>query len=257
MTTAPTPNVLEEIQRALRDNDGNLGVVFRLIESGRTSPSEMVTEGGLANSGHASNLIRYIKTILEGEIPTSPSRSEAAGRTIGGLIRTFEFSAESRLYLQDLRTELDEYATNASALQIENAQLEKQSEKLATVAEQTGGVYVYSFPVYIKTPAKTDPDRYWLKVGMTERIVEMRIADQTRSTAMPEDPLILRVYRSASLSNSDLERKFHRILQSAGHNRTEAKHGGKEWYATNIEFIDEIAETLGLDIQGNDITHES
>ena len=255
MAMTPTSNVLEEVQNALRNNDGNLGVVFRLLESGLNSPSEMVAEGGIANTGHASNLIRYIKTILEGDIPTSPTRSEAAGRTIGGLIRSFEFSAESRLYLQDLRSELDEYATNASAVQIENAQLEKQSETLATVAEQTGGVYVYSFPAYIRTPAKTDPDRYWLKVGMTERIVEMRIADQTRSTAMPEDPLILRVYRSGSLSNADLEKKFHRILQSAGHNRTEAKHGGKEWYATNLDFLDEIAETLELEIQGNDIPY--
>lgn len=253
MASAPEPKVLDEIQRALRINEGNLGVVFRLFESGLTSPSEMVAEGGIANAGHASNLIRYIKSILQGNIPASPTRSEAAGRTIGGLIRAFEFSSETRLYLQDLRSELDEHATNASAVQLENAQLEKQSETLATVAEQSGGVYVYSFPAYIKTPAKTDPDRYWLKVGTTERIVGMRIADQTRSTAMPEDPLILRVYRSENVSNSELEKKFHRILQSAGHNRTESKHGGKEWYATNLDFLDEIAETLGLKIQGNEI----
>ena len=253
MTATPSPHVLDEIRLALRNNEGNLGVVFRLIESGFTSPSEMVTEGGIANTGHASNLIRYIRAILEASIPASPSRSEAAGRTIGGLIRAFEFSAESRLYLQDLRSELDERATNASAVQLENAELEKRSETLAKVAEQAGGVYVYSFPAYIKTPAKTDPDRYWLKVGTTERIVEMRIADQTRSTAMPEDPLILRVYRSENVSNSELEKKFHRILQSAGHNRTESKHGGKEWYATNLDFLDEIAEMLGLQIQGNEI----
>jgi len=253
MATTPSPDVLEEIQLALRNNDGNLGVVFRLMENGLTSPSEMVNEGGIANSGHASNLIRYIKTILEGSIPPSPSRSEAAGRTIGGLLRAIEFSPESRLYLQDLRSELDKNATNASALQLENAQLERQSETLATVAEQTGGVYVYSFPAYIRTPAKIDPDRYWLKVGMTDRVVGMRIADQTRSTAMPEDPLILRVYRSGTLSNTELEKKFHRILQSAGHNRTEAKHGGKEWYATNLDFLDEIAETLGLNIQENEL----
>jgi hypothetical protein len=252
MATAPLPHVLDEIQRALRSNEGNLGVVFRLLESGLTSQSEMVAEGGIANTGHASNLIRYIKSIIQGNIPASPTRAEAAGRTIGGLIRTFEFSPETRLYLQDLRSDLDEYSTNASAVRLENSQLEKQSETLATIAEQTGGVYVYTFPAYKRTPAKTDPDRYWLKVGMTDRIVEMRIADQTRSTAMPEDPLVLRVYRSVSASNSELEKKFHRILQSAGHNRTEARHGGKEWYATNLEFLDEIAGTLGLDIQGNE-----
>ena len=254
MATAPDPKVLDEIQRALRINEGNLGVVFRLIESGLTSPSEIVAEGGIANTGHASNLIRYIKSILQGNIPASPTRSEAAGRTIGGLIRAFEFSPETRLYLQDLRSELDEYANNASAIQSENSEREKQSETLANIAEQTGGVYVYSFPAYIRTPAKTDPDRYWLKVGMTDRIVEMRIADQTRSTAMPEDPLILRVYQSSSISNAELEKKLHRILESAGHSRTEARHGGKEWYATNLEFLDEIAETLGLDIQGNEFS---
>lgn len=251
MALTPSPIVRDEIRRALQINDGNLGLVFGLFERGVTSPSEIVTEGGIANTGYASNLMRYIRTILDGEIPNSPSRAAAAGRTIGGLIRTFEFSEESRLYLQDLRSELDEYANNSDAIQIEENLLEKQSDILATMAEQAGGVYVYSFPTYIRTPAKTDPDRYWMKVGMTDRVVDMRIADQTRSTAMPEDPLILRVYRSNSVSNAELEKKLHRILQSAGHSRTVARHGGREWYATNLDLLDEIAEALELDIQGN------
>jgi len=253
MASEPTPLILEEIKVALRNNDGVLGAIFRLIEQDITTPSEVVAQGGISNIGHASNVISHIRSITEGSIPKSPSRAEAAGRTIGGLLRTnANFSPDTRLYLQDLRIELDTYATNVSARQAENEQFERASEALEENIEQNGGVYVYSFPAYIKSPAKLDPERFWFKIGMTERVVSMRIADQTRSTAMPEDPWILRVYRSETASNADLERTFHRMLEAAGHSRTQAKHGGREWYATNLDFLDQIAETLGLQVEGQD-----
>jgi hypothetical protein len=253
MTSKASLVVINEIKDALLANEGQLGAVFRLYENGTTGLSDIVSESAVANIGAASNLVCYIETIITGDIPTAPSRAAGAGRTIGGLIRSFEFTPDSRLYLQDLRIQLDDYATNTVALQVETAQFEKQSDNLASLVEQAGGVYVYSFPTYIRNPAKTDPERFWFKIGMTDRIVGMRIADQTRSTAMPEDPLIMRVYRSEKASNTELETKFHSILTAAGHNRTEARHGGKEWFATNLEFLDALAVTLDLEVLRNEI----
>jgi hypothetical protein len=92
-------------------------------------------------------------------------------------------------------------------------------------------------------PAKVDPERFWFKVGQTGRVVERRIADQLRSTAMPEDPVILRIYTSHStapsgppVSSAELEKKFHKLLGAAGHSKTNARPGGTEWFATTTEF---------------------
>ena len=251
MPNSPSEQIVEEISQALRSNEGNLGIAFRLFESGITSPTEVANQGGIANSGYSGNLIRSIRSILDGDIPRSPSIAAATGRTIGGLIRVNKFTPDAKLYLQDLRSELDEYAYNSDAIEVENSLLGSESDSLINEVETVGGVYVYTFPTYLRVPAKLDPERFWLKIGMTERVVDMRIADQTRSTAMPEDPFVLRVYRSDQLTNTELEKMFHKMLQAAGHYRTEARHGGKEWYATNLEFLDQIAETLNLRISGN------
>ena len=76
---------------------------------------------------------------------------------------------------------------------------------------------------------------------------------------MPEDPVILRVYTDpkgespdAQVNYGDLEKKFHNLLMSAGHSKTSARSGGTEWFATTLEFLDEIAETLKLAIETRD-----
>ncbi len=216
--------------------------------------SDIVEQGSASNAGVVSNDKAAIRAVLEAEIPKSPTRSRGSGRFVGGLLRANpDFSIGARDYLVNLRDALDTYALDESAQNIEDRGLEKVSEELEKTIETIGGVYVYTFPTYLKNPIKADPERFWFKVGRTEQIVEMRIANQTRQTAMPEDPLILRVYQSEAISTTDLESKIHKMLVSAGHNRTEAKHGGREWFATSLEFLDEIASLLGLTILKNEI----
>jgi hypothetical protein len=130
---------------------------------------------------------------------------------------------------------------------------------LTQKVERLGGVYVYTFPTYLKVPAKYDPERFWLKIGQTGRVVEKRVSDQLRSTAMPEDPVILRVYTDpkgdadgSEVDYAALEKKFHKLLMSAGHSKTSARSGGTEWFATTLEFLDEIAEILILDVETRD-----
>jgi hypothetical protein len=84
--------------------------------------------------------------------------------------------------------------------------------------------------------------------------------DQLRSTAMPEDPIILRVYTENIILSEDssvdygaLEKKFHQLLVSAGHSKTTSRSGGSEWFATTVEFLDQIALTLGLAIEKREV----
>jgi len=43
--------------------------------------------------------------------------------------------------------------------------------------------------------------------------------------------------------------RFHRLLESADHARSTARTGGNEWFLTSVRFLDEIANTLGLERQ--------
>jgi len=256
----PSPEVLFEINQALRNNTGALGKVARAIADGVTSISEMVSIGAGANSGHSGNLARVYNFIQDGNPPSAPSRAAIAGRSIAGLLRDNpSLSADAITYLRELRQLVDSIEKNDEAVASEQSQLIKASEELTQKVEKLGGVYVYSFPTYLRVPAKVDPERFWLKIGQTGRVVEKRVSDQLRSTAMPEDPVILRVYTDPKSTDTGsqadyaaLEKQFHNQLMAAGHSKTSARSGGTEWFATTLEFLDAIAEILKLEIETRD-----
>ena len=260
LLSTPKPEILAEINQALQANTGALGKVARAMAEGVTSPTAMAALGAGANSGHAGNLARVVNFIQDGVPPTAPSRAAVAGRCIGGLLRDNPgLSSEAVSHLQQLRNVVDSVEKDDEARAGEATRLSKASEELTQKVEKLGGVYVYTFPTYLMVPAKVDPERFWLKIGRTGRVVEKRVSDQLRSTAMPEDPVILRVYTdprgdsgSSEVDYSALEKKFHKLLMSAGHSKTSARSGGTEWFATTLEFLDEIAETLDLDIETRD-----
>lgn len=260
MILTPRPEVINEIFKALQANTGALGRVARAMAEGVTSPTEMASIGAGANSGHSGNLARVVRYISDGLPPTAPSRAAVAARSIRGLLRDNpDLSAEAVKYLMDLRELADSIEKNDDARAGEASQLQEASDELTQKVAQLGGVYVYTFPTYLMVPAKIDPERFWLKIGQTGRVVEQRVLDQLRSTAMPEDPVILRVYTDPKVSLDqnqanypDLEKKFHKLLIAAGHSKTTARSGGSEWFATTVEFLDQIAQTLELDIENRE-----
>jgi T5orf172 domain len=261
LISSPSSDVYAEISAALKSNTGALGKVARAMADGVTSPTVMAALGAGANSGHAGNLARVISYIQDGVAPTAPSRAAVAGRSIGGLLRDNPaLSIEAVRYLQALRNQVDSVEKNDEARAGEESQLQEASEELTQTVEKLGGVYVYTFPTYLMVPAKVDPERFWLKIGQTGRVVEKRVMDQLRSTAMPEDPVILRVYTdkqedsgSAQVDYAALEKKFHQLLMSAGHSKTTSRAGGSEWFATTVEFLDQIALTLELAIEKREL----
>lgn len=257
MIQAPSTEVMNELNAALRASTGVLGKVARAMAEGVTSPTELASLGAGANSGHSGNLARVVRYVQHGIPPTAPSRAAKTGRSIGGLLRDNPgLSTEAVAYLQALRQQVDNIEKDDDARAGEATELTKASEELSQKVEKLGGVYVYTFPTYLMVPVKSDPERFWLKIGQTGRVVNKRVSEQLRSTAMPEDPVILRVYTDpkgdsvgSEVDYGALEKKFHKLLMSAGHSKTLARTGGTEWFATTLEFLDEIAETLDLDIE--------
>ena len=125
------------------------------------------------------------------------------------------------------------------------------SEQLATrSAEAKGvpGVYVYSLPHYLAHHVDSDTRRTLFKVGHSSVDAFGRANAQGRFTALPEDPILLRIYPCDQSAKAEAE--FHGRLSQAGHLRPgPTTRAGIEWFLTKIDFLDNIANELGLEIQ--------
>ena len=103
-----TPELHQELAQALRSNDGQLGKVFALLESGSVTNRELVDGFAAANQGAAANLRVTVKAVLDGVFPSGPSVAAQSRRSIGGLIRDNPgLSEAARSHLEDLRTKLE------------------------------------------------------------------------------------------------------------------------------------------------------
>jgi hypothetical protein len=223
------------------------------MEAGASTNRELVEGGATGGPGAVANLRVAVRALLDEKIPTGPTVALMAGRSVGGVLRDNpDLSEAARNYLLDLRSRLDAVAADSAAIEQEDEALELNSKELEKRLEQKPGVYVYTLPSFHRTVQRTDPDRYWFKVGKTDRAAGVRVGEQMRATGLPEDPWIARVYRHPERLPKDIERDFHVLLEGAGHVRASSRHSGRDWYATNLEFLDAIAGVLGCEIDAND-----
>jgi hypothetical protein len=130
----------------------------------------------------------------------------------------------------------------------ERAAVDKEARLATTEAEAaaSAGIYVYTLPHYWHYPFDLETGRTLLKVGRSDRDAIRRFREQTRTTALPEDPILLRVYLT-DVDSAPVERQFHELLEAAGHDRSTARTGGREWFLTSLRFLDQIAIALKLD----------
>lgn len=110
----------------------------------------------------------------------------------------------------------------------------------------TPGIYVYTLPHYLRHPFDPESGRTLLKVGRPERDTYDRVRNQGRITALPEDPIHLRVYPTENTTG--YEREFHTWLTDADHERSRSLRGGSEWFLTSTKFLDRVAHSLGLTV---------
>jgi hypothetical protein len=248
-----TSHVRDELAEALRDNNGQLGKVFALLELGETTNRELVDGQAAANQGAAANLRTTVKVVLDGIMPKGPSVAAQSRRSIGGILRDNpELSVDARAHLEMLRDQLEAIATDYAGIETEEESLKQRTKVLEQSLETLPGVYVYTLPSLRRTVQKTDPDRFWFKVGKSDRAAGVRVGEQMRATGLPEDPWIARVYRHPTSTPKEIEDQIHLLLNAAGHSQATGRHSGREWYATNLEFLDALAHSLGCDATQND-----
>lgn len=105
-------------------------------------------------------------------------------------------------------------------------------EEIAEEAGPTtdGWLYAFTFPELIKK------EPFPIKIGMTIRDVEERVADQCRGSAIFSQPKILKSWRVRKVSLT--ERTVQNLLKLSGQWKSEAP--GAEWFITTLAEIERV-----------------
>jgi hypothetical protein len=236
--------VREELQTYLAADPSRAGEMYRLIAEGLAADTIAGRLGG--GAGGAWQYRRMVRALLEGNLPSAPAVALAAARRYRTALKSPGFSAAARSYLQANLDELERRASDPGRLDEEGQRASEQTQQAE--ARNETGVYVYALPHYIRYPYDQASGRTLLKVGCSDSDVIVRFRSQTRTTALPEEPILLRIYRTGRDSAARAEVTFHRLLDAADHSRTIGKSAGREWFLTHTRFLDEMAKTLNLDI---------
>lgn len=189
---------------------------------------------------------RTIRSLLEGDLPTAPTVALRVARTYRGLLSSGRMSQAARKYLETNLAELERRANDETARVFEVRRAKAQTEEAE--ARNEVGIYVYALPHYLRYPFDAETGRTLMKVGRSDSDIILRFRNQTRTTALPEEPILLRIYRSDSGSTATTENNFHRLLEAADHARSVARSAGREWFVTSTRFLDEVARVMGLQI---------
>ncbi|MER6936518.1 GIY-YIG nuclease family protein [Nocardioides sp. NPDC127514] len=233
-----------EVDRFLEADETVLGRLWQ-YEKRNLSPQQMADEEGTASTGWVSSYRTLVRVLRDGEVPTSPSVAQAAGRKVRAWLKGLDLSPQLReaLVAQEELIMSRAEDRSAQAEEVEHAaEISKQAEE-----NNTPGIYVYTLPHYLRHPYDPATGRTLLKVGHSSVDAYFRAGSQGRLTALPEDPILLRIY---PVENSALaERAFHAWLRDADHPGSRARRGGSEWFVTSTKFLDRVARSMGLSVE--------
>jgi hypothetical protein len=235
-----------EIRSIFENEDSQLADIWRRTQAGETA--DQIREAfGNSMPNFVWNYTRTARAILDGDLPTAPTVSLSAARTLRRMLKQYDFTPATQKVLESRLAILENNAANPEAKSAEVVGAQVATSKAEDNA--TPGVYVYALPHYLRHPYDEESGRTLLKVGMANRSVIKRFRDQIRTTALPEEPVLLRVYPCPEEASHATEATFHRLLVAADHDRSKARTGGTEWFLSSTRFLDEVASTLGLEIR--------
>lgn len=240
----PSEEVRAEIVSFLEQDNSRAGQVYRLQVKG-LSPQQIAEELDVASSGFVWGSARQVRALLEGDLPTAPTVARRGARKFRSVQKSGAWSPEASDYLEHQTRELERRINDDSARAAEVQRAKSETEKAE--ARNEVGVYVYSLPHYLLHPYEPDSGRTLMKVGRSDSDVIQRFRNQTRITALPEEPVLLRIYRIGNGETAEAEKTFHRLLEAADHYRSVARTAGREWFVTSTRFLDELARALRFD----------
>ena len=247
---------IQEIEAALEVDEYRLGEVFREKQKDPKKQAKVIAKDmGLGTSGTVYTNLRAIELLTEGYVRKNIkpiSANQMAGMLKGFAKRHRDLLSEkTQDRLAGMADELDKLARDEEAITQENDEIERDSK---AERENVPGVYVYTYPHYMRHPIREADEvelnpRTYLKVGVSKTGMDDRVKNQAK-TYMPEPPLILRRYRVPDGDLNAAEKRLHNHLQTAGHGRlwTRGANMGKEWFLTQLDFLDSTSDLMGLEL---------
>lgn len=233
-----------EVEQLLEADRTVLGRLFWYEREGLT-PEEMTEREGVSSRGWVYSYRTLLRVLRDGEVPDAPTVAAAAARRLRAWLKKPELSPELREALARQEAVVQSRADDARAFDKEVSEAVETGRKAEAVG--TPGIYVYTLPHYLKHPVDEGTGRTLLKVGHSSRDAYYRAGSQGRLTALPEDPILLRIYPAAESAGA--EKEFHDWLRDADHPNGRGQRVGSEWFVTSTKFLDRIARALALEVR--------
>jgi hypothetical protein len=148
----------------------------------------------VGTSGFVWNYTQIIVSLTDGTLPTGPTVALQVARKFRKLLQTAVLSPAARRCLEQNLVELERRANDVTA-RIAEVQI-AQKQTAAAESRNDTGIYVYALPHYLRYPFDPSTGRTLMKVGKSDNDVILRFRNQTRTTALPEEPILLRIYRT-------------------------------------------------------------
>lgn len=250
-TQTPETRYKEEIRAALARDPQNIGAVWRDLEEG----IEIKAIAGKIGQ-QAYNYRNILWSLMDARTPSTPSFIPQVVAALRSFTRRHgDLSEETKGTILDRAAEFERRLTDPDEIEEDDRRAQDRTER----AERQGGagIYAYSLPHYIRQPVvRVDggdaitKDRTCFKIGRSNSDAIKRFRQQRTETVLPEAPQLFRIYTKDGIDDYDqIERRFHRHLEAAGHVRkTRPKGTGTEWFLTHLVFLDSTAELLDLEI---------
>ncbi len=235
----------EEIEAYLEEDSSRLGEVYRGLKRGLTA-DEIAAELGVSTANFVWNYSRLIGALVDGDLPTAPTVALGAARKFRALLKLSRWSQATRADLAASLAQLEIRAEDEGARAAEDLTAKELTEEAESRNEV--GIYVYALPHYLRYPFEPKSGRTLMKVGRSDSDVIQRFKNQTRTTALPEEPVLLRIYPTVG-DAAPIERKFHTTLEAADHDRSVARTAGREWFVTSTKFLDALARLMDLPVE--------
>jgi hypothetical protein len=239
----PSEEVRAELERYLESDPSVLGDVWRRTRAGETR-DQIQAARGANSSSFVWGFNRIASALLTGSLPGAPTIALATARRYRQILKEATLSPEARETLEINLRELERRSSNTVARDAEDRNALKATAEVEAVSPS--GIYVYALPHYLRYPYDPESGRTLLKVGHSERDVIQRFRAQKRTTALPEEPILLRVYETNGQPTAEVERQIHTILEAADHARSTARTAGTEWFLTSLRLLDALATALNL-----------
>lgn len=246
----PSPQVRADLVSFLEQDETLMGEVYRKKRDG-VSNDDIQKAQGATYPNFIWNYQRHIRSLLDGDIAKKFSILNETAVHFRRALKYPGISNDTKVYLNLGLQEIEERKSDSGLVEKTKKQVLKSSDALEK--SSTPGIYVYSLMHYLNYPYHPDSGRTLMKVGKSDRAVIIRFREQIRTTALPEEPVLLRIYENTNGGSelTEVEKIFHSLLVAADHDRSTARTGGTEWFLTSLKFLDKVADTLKMKIIRN------